>query len=134
MKQKYKKYTAKYCKDLSMIHEFSSSVISYIFENYYNYIMRKKCADSKHLYHYRKNIYLDAYMDVRRGRRILANARMFEEFFKDQCDLLAKRIEYESRLKSSFNVVKVDPQKELYKMQLNNALKNLIGEVKCLPV
>ena len=134
MKQKYKKYTAKYCKDLSMIHEFSSSVRMYIFENYYNYIMRKKCADSKHLYHFKKNLYLDSYIDVRRGRRILANARMFEEFFNDQCDLLAKRIEYERRLKSSFKVVKVDPQKELYKMSLNKALENLIGEVKCLPV
>lgn len=134
MKQKYRKYTAKYCKNLSMIHECSSSVRMYIFENYTNFLMRKKIDCSKHVYHYRKNIYLDAYTDVRRGRRILANARMFEEFFNDQCDLLAKRIEYERRLKSSFKKVEIDPQKELYKLQLNKALENLIGEVKCLPV
>jgi len=134
MKQKYRKFTAKYCKDLSMIHEFSSSVRMYIFEYHYNFIMRKKCADSKHLYHFKKNLYLDSYIDVRRGRRILANARMFEEFFNDQCDLLAKRIEYEIRLKATLKKVEIDPQKELYKMSLNKTLENLIGEVKCLPV
>lgn len=134
MQHKYRKYTDKYCKDLSMIHEFSSSVRMYIFENYTNFLMRKKCADSKHLYHFKKNLYLDSYIDVRRGRRILANARMFEEFFNDQCDLLAKRIEYERRLKSTFKKVEIDPQKELYKMSLNKTLENLIGEVKCLPV
>ena len=134
MKQKYRKWTTKYCKDLSMIHEYSSSVRMYIFEYYYHFIMRKKCADSKHLYHYKKNVYLDAYIDVRRGRRILSNARMFEEFFNAQCDLLSRRIEYERKLKSSFKKVEIDPQKELYKMSLNKTLENLIGEVKCLPV
>ncbi len=134
MKAKYRKYTAKYCENLAMIHEYSSSVKMYIFENYTYYLMRKKCDDSKHLYHYRKNIYLDAYMDVRRGRRILANTRMFEEFFNAQCDFLSRRIEYERKLKSTFKVVKVIPTEELCKIKLNEDLKNLIGEVKCLPI
>lgn len=134
MKVKYRKFTAKYCENLAMIHEYSSSVKMYIFENYTYYLMRKKCDDSKHLYHYRKNIYLDAYIDIRRGRRILANTRMFEEFFNNQCDLLAKYIEYTRNLRSIFKVVKVDPKEKLCKIKLNGDLKNLIGEVKCLPV
>lgn len=138
MKQKYKRFTKLYCKELAFTHYYPADLKEHIQIIYEARLYRKKFDFSKRNYHYKFNPYLHDTLDVRRGRRILNNPKLFEDHFNFQCETLCKRLKYEAEKTEIKEHSLKDTESILEKIVMNDLIKkqidNLIGEVKCLPV
>lgn len=138
MKHKYKRFTKLYCKELAFTHYYPANLKEYIQIIYEARLYRKKFDFSKKHYHYKFNPYLHDTLDVRRGRRILNNPKLFEDHFNFQCETLCKRLKYEEEKAKIKGLSLKDTESILEKIVMNNLIEkqidNLIGEVKCLPV
>ena len=138
MKQKYKRYTNIYCKGLELTHYYTTDVKEHIQNGYGAYLFRKKFDFSKHLYHYKFNVYLHDFLDVRHGWRILNNPKLYEKHFNFECETLCKRLKFEEEKAKLKEHSLKDTETILKKIVINNLIEkqidNVIGEVKCLPV
>lgn len=94
MKQKYKRFTDKYCQQLAEMYLFMPTVKEYIQSISDEIHYRKKWDFSKNLYHIKYDLFLGASMDVRKARNILSNPKKFEQFFNQQCEYLKANINH----------------------------------------
>ena len=138
MKQKYKRFTNEYCRQLSFLHWNCADLKEHINIIYEYHLYRKKFDFSKRNYHYKFNPYLHDTLDVRRGRRILNNPKLFEEHFNFECETLCKRLKYEAEKAERKRITKEEQEKQFnnYRAKILHDLyaKNVIGDIKCLPV
>lgn len=138
MKQKYKRFTSQYCKELALTHYYTADLKEHIQIIYEARLYRKKFDFSKRNYHYKFNPYLNDTLDVRRARRIINNPKLFEEHFNFECETLCKRLKYEEEKAKIKRLSLKDTELILEKIVMNilieKQIDNLIGEVKCLPV
>lgn len=70
MKQKYKRFTKQYCKQLAFTHYYPGDLKEYIQIICKARLYRKK-------YHYKFNPILHDTLDVRRARKIINNPTLF---------------------------------------------------------
>lgn len=110
----------KYIRFLHCIHADLKEYINTIYEYH---LYRKKFEFSKRNYHYKFNPYLHDTLDVRRGRRILNNSKLFEEHFNFQCETLCKRLKYEEEKAKLKEHSLKDTETILEKIVMNNLIK-----------
>lgn len=118
MKQKYKRFTNKYCKELELTHYYTTDVQEHIQIILEEHLYRKKFEFSKRNYHYKFNPYLHDILDVRRGWRILNNPKLFEDHFNFECETFCKRLKYE------------EEKAKIQKLSLKDT-ETILGDVKC---
>ncbi len=123
MKTRYRKYTAKYCEQLSFLHYYHADLKEHINIIYEYHLFRKKYDFSKRNYHYKFNPYLHDTLDVRRGRRILNNLKLFEEHFNFECETLCKRLKYEEEKAKIKRLNLKDTETILEKLVMNNLIE-----------
>lgn len=92
MKRKYRRFTQNHMYALALVHRAAGGVKTYVREVLDFRRGHKKYGFSRKIFHFKFDVVLEEFLDIRRARRLIRNPALFDEHFNHEMRHLAVRI------------------------------------------